>query len=166
MQNWTEDRSSVKKQGIKTKNGKNGPKSGTMIKKSPYLFFLYFGSMYHKYLPCQILSHDFDEKSDFFNYEFSIKMSWLDDVTSRLLFDNGTTFRIFCRLSLQLEIASWVAKSTFPFWLFLVPYSGCSDFSFCSKCCKHHFYSFDEVPAYITVTHHTIYLNGLCPIKC
>ena len=35
--------------------------SGTMIKKSPYLFFLYFWSMYCKYLPCQILSHDWPE---------------------------------------------------------------------------------------------------------
>ena len=54
--------------------------------------------MYYRYLPCQILSHDFDEKSDFYNYEFSIrlpaitqlKMVWLkkervgsrEDVTS------------------------------------------------------------------------------------
>ena len=38
--------------------------------KSPYLFYLYFKSMYYKYLPCQILNHDFDEKSDFFNPEF------------------------------------------------------------------------------------------------
>ena len=45
-----------------------------MIKRSPYLFFLYFESMYYKYLPCQILSHDFDEKSDFFEYEFSIRL--------------------------------------------------------------------------------------------
>ena len=47
---------------------------GTTIKKWPYLFLLYFESMYHKYLPCQILSHDFDEKSDFLNYEFSIRL--------------------------------------------------------------------------------------------
>ena len=40
--------------------------------KSPYLFFLYFESMNYKYLPCQILSHDFDEKSDFLNYKFLI----------------------------------------------------------------------------------------------
>ena len=30
--------------------------------------------MYYSYLPCLILSHDFDEKSDFFNYEFSIRL--------------------------------------------------------------------------------------------
>ena len=30
--------------------------------------------MYYKYVPCQILSHDFDEKSDFFNYEFPIRL--------------------------------------------------------------------------------------------
>ena len=30
--------------------------------------------MYYKYLPCQILSHDFDEKSDFLNYEFSVRL--------------------------------------------------------------------------------------------
>ena len=45
-----------------------------MIKKSRYLFFLYFKSLYYKYLPCQILSHDFDEKADFLNYEFSIRL--------------------------------------------------------------------------------------------
>ena len=45
-----------------------------MIKKSPCLFFLYFESMYYKYLLCQILSHDFDKKSDFFNYEFLIRL--------------------------------------------------------------------------------------------
>ena len=27
--------------------------------------------MIYKYLPCQILGHDFNEKSDFLNYEFS-----------------------------------------------------------------------------------------------
>ena len=42
--------------------------------KSPYLFFLYFKSMNYEYLPCQILGHDFDEKSDFLNYEFSIRL--------------------------------------------------------------------------------------------
>ena len=46
-----------------------------MIKKSPYLFFLYFGSMYYKYLPCQILSHDFDEKSDFLDQD--VLIGWL-----------------------------------------------------------------------------------------
>ena len=30
--------------------------------------------MYYKYLPCQILSHDFDEKSVFLKYEFSIRL--------------------------------------------------------------------------------------------
>ena len=42
--------------------------------KSPYLFFLHFESMICKYLPCQILGHDFDEKSDFLNYEFSKRL--------------------------------------------------------------------------------------------
>ena len=41
--------------------------------KSPYLFFLHFESMYYKYLPCQILSHDFDKKSNCLNYEFLIR---------------------------------------------------------------------------------------------
>ena len=45
-----------------------------MIKKSPYLFLLYFESMYYSYLPCLILSHDFDEQSDFLNYEFSKRL--------------------------------------------------------------------------------------------
>ena len=30
--------------------------------------------MYYRYLPCLILSHDFDEKSDFLNYEFSKRL--------------------------------------------------------------------------------------------
>ena len=30
--------------------------------------------MNYKHLPCQILGHDFDEKSDFLNYEFSIRL--------------------------------------------------------------------------------------------
>ena len=46
----------------------------TMIKKPPYLFFSYVRSMYYKYLPCQIFSHDFDEKSDFLNNEFSLRL--------------------------------------------------------------------------------------------
>ena len=37
-------------------------------------FVLYFESMYYRYLPCLILSHDFDEKSDFLNYEFSKRL--------------------------------------------------------------------------------------------
>ena len=41
---------------------------------SPYLFFLHFESMNYNYLPCQILSHDFKEKFDFLNYEFSIRL--------------------------------------------------------------------------------------------
>ena len=49
-----------------------------MIKKSPYLFFLHFKSMIYKYLPCQILGHDFDEKSDFLNYAIS---KWLPAIT-------------------------------------------------------------------------------------
>ena len=42
--------------------------------ESPYLFFLHFESMNHKYLPCQILGHDFDENSDFLDYELSIRL--------------------------------------------------------------------------------------------
>ena len=30
--------------------------------------------MIYKYLPCQILGHDFDEKSEFLDYELSIKL--------------------------------------------------------------------------------------------
>ena len=41
--------------------------------KSPYLFFLHMESMnYYKYLPCQILGHDFDDKSEFLAYELLI----------------------------------------------------------------------------------------------
>ena len=40
--------------------------------------------MYFKYLPCQILSHDFDEKSDFLNYEFSIQLLPAIIVNSKL----------------------------------------------------------------------------------
>ena len=42
--------------------------------KSPYLFFLHFESMIYKYLPCQILGHDFDQKFEFLDYELSIKL--------------------------------------------------------------------------------------------
>ena len=42
--------------------------------KSPYLFFLHFESLNYKFLPCQILGHDFDGKSDFLNDEFSIRL--------------------------------------------------------------------------------------------
>ena len=42
--------------------------------KSPYLFFLYFESMIYNYLPCQILGHDFNEKSEFLDFELSIKL--------------------------------------------------------------------------------------------
>ena len=45
--------------------------NGSMIKNNHLTFFsVYFESMYYKYLPCQNLSHDFD---DFLNYEFSIR---------------------------------------------------------------------------------------------
>ena len=54
-----------------------------MIKKSPYLFLLYFESLYYKYLLCQILSHDFDEKSDFLNYEFSIRLPAITQFRSK-----------------------------------------------------------------------------------
>ena len=40
----------------------------------PYLFFSHFESMIYKYVPCQILDHDFEEKSDFLNYEFSKRL--------------------------------------------------------------------------------------------
>ena len=59
--------------------------SGTTIKMWPYLFLLYFESMYHKYLPCQILSHDFDEKSDFLNYEFSIRLPAITQLKNDLV---------------------------------------------------------------------------------
>ena len=42
--------------------------------KSPHIFFLHFESMIYKCLPCQILGHDFDEKSEFLDYERSIKL--------------------------------------------------------------------------------------------
>ena len=42
--------------------------------KSPYLFFLHFESMIYNYLPCQILGHDFNEKSKFLDFELSIKL--------------------------------------------------------------------------------------------
>ena len=43
--------------------------------KSPYLFFLHFESMIYNYnyLPCQILGHDFNEKSGFLDFELLIK---------------------------------------------------------------------------------------------
>ena len=31
-------------------------------------------SMIYKYLPCQILGHDFDEKYEFLDYELSLKL--------------------------------------------------------------------------------------------
>ena len=42
--------------------------------KSHYLFLLHSESMIYKDLPCQILGHDFDEKSEFLDYELSIKL--------------------------------------------------------------------------------------------
>ena len=42
--------------------------------KSPHPFFLHFESMNYKYLLCQILGHDFDEKSEFLDFELSIKL--------------------------------------------------------------------------------------------
>ena len=35
---------------------------------------MYLESVVYKYLPGQILIHDFDEESDFLNYEFSIRL--------------------------------------------------------------------------------------------
>ena len=42
--------------------------------KSPYLFFLHFESMIYNYLPCQILGYDFNKKSEFLDFELSIKL--------------------------------------------------------------------------------------------
>ena len=44
--------------------------------KSPYLFFLHFESMIYNYyyLACQILGHDFKEKSEFLDFELLIKL--------------------------------------------------------------------------------------------
>ena len=36
--------------------------------------------MIYKYLPCQILGHDFDEKSEFLDYELSIKLPAITQV--------------------------------------------------------------------------------------
>ena len=41
----------------------------------PFLLYFESTSMYYRYLPCLILSHDFDERSDFLNYESSKRMS-------------------------------------------------------------------------------------------
>ena len=65
---------------VRKKRGFSSPVNSKNIlkwyyyEKSPYLFFLHFESMIYKYLPCQILGHDFDEKSDFLNYEFSKRL--------------------------------------------------------------------------------------------
>ena len=53
--------------------------------KSPYLFFPYLERMYSKYLPCQILSHDFNEKCDFLNNEFSIRFPAITQFKNGLL---------------------------------------------------------------------------------
>ena len=39
--------------------------------------------MYYRYLPCLILSHDFDEKSDFLNYEFSNRLPAITQLKKR-----------------------------------------------------------------------------------
>ena len=44
-----------------------------MIKNHLTFSFFHFESMIYKYLPCQILGHDFDEKSEFLDFELSIK---------------------------------------------------------------------------------------------
>ena len=54
-----------------------------MIKKSLYLLFSYFKSLHYEYLLCQILSHDFDEKSDFLNYEFLIQLPAITQFSSK-----------------------------------------------------------------------------------
>ena len=38
------------------------------------IYHLHFETMIYKYLPCQILGHDFDEKSEFLDYALSIKL--------------------------------------------------------------------------------------------
>ena len=47
--------------------------------------------MYYRYLPCLILSHDFDEKSDFLNYEFSKQLRTITQ------FKNGSKERVGLR---------------------------------------------------------------------
>ena len=42
--------------------------------KAPYLVLLHFESMIYNYLPCQILGLDFNEKSEFLDFELSIKL--------------------------------------------------------------------------------------------
>ena len=60
--------------------------AGTIYyQKSPYLFFPYLESMYYKYLPCQILSHEFNEKCDFLNNEFSIRLPAITQFKNGLL---------------------------------------------------------------------------------
>ena len=53
--------------------------------------------MIYRYLPCQILGHDFDEKSDFLNYEFSKR---LPPITQ---FKNG---RVQKRVGLREDVTS------------------------------------------------------------
>ena len=57
-----------------------------MIKTSPYLFFLYFESIYYEYLPC----HGFDEKSYFLNYEFSVRLPTITQLK------NGRVQKRYC----------------------------------------------------------------------
>ena len=56
-----------------------------IIKKSPYLFFPRLESMNYKYLLCQILSHDFNEKCDFLNNEFSTRLPAIAQLKNGLL---------------------------------------------------------------------------------
>ena len=58
--------------------------------------------MYYKYLPCQILSHDVDEKSDLLIYEFSILLPAITQ------FKNG-----------RVQRASWVFFFFFFFFFFI-----------------------------------------------
>ena len=59
--------------------------------KSPHLFFLHFESMIYKYRQYQILGHIFDKKSEFLDYELSIKLPAITQ------FKNGRVQRVGSR---------------------------------------------------------------------
>ena len=59
--------------------------------------------MYYKYLPCQILSHDFDEKSDFLNYEFSIRLLAINWPSSKERVGSGEDVTLSNRTTQQLD---------------------------------------------------------------
>ena len=97
-------------------------------------FLLYFESMYYRYLSCLILSHDFDEKSDFLNYEFSKRLpaitqfknglvqkeSWVEGGCDVILskckvsFDHSTTLRSLKKgqVTIERRIRSLVFRLT------------------------------------------------------